>query len=142
MRTAFLRPASLALAAVSLTTLSLSALPGFAATPAAPADTPKSTLTGKAAFTDYTKESPGTRRHVTVDDLPAPAPSESVDNGAHIVPRPDNVWPIAPKGFKVELYTTGLENPRLVRTAPNGDIFLAESNIDKMAGGNNGKIKQ
>jgi glucose/arabinose dehydrogenase len=30
-------------------------------------------------------------------------------------------------GFKVELYASGLDNPRLLRTAPNGDIFLAES---------------
>ena len=30
-------------------------------------------------------------------------------------------------GFKVELYAAGLDNPRLLRTAPNGDIFLAES---------------
>jgi glucose/arabinose dehydrogenase len=27
----------------------------------------------------------------------------------------------------VELYAAGLENPRLLRTAPNGDVFLAES---------------
>jgi glucose/arabinose dehydrogenase len=36
------------------------------------------------------------------------------------------VWPVAPPGFKVELFASGLENPRLLRTAPNGDIFLAE----------------
>jgi glucose/arabinose dehydrogenase len=41
-----------------------------------------------------------------VADLPAPAPEESVDNGPKIVPRPANAWPIAPKGFKVELYAT------------------------------------
>ena len=29
--------------------------------------------------------------------------------------------------FKVELYAAWLENPRTLRTAPNGDIFLAES---------------
>ena len=29
-------------------------------------------LTGKAAFTDYTKEAPGVRRHLTVADLPEP----------------------------------------------------------------------
>lgn len=101
----------------------------FAAAPAAKpaADTAKTTLTGQAAFTDYLHEAPGTRRKVTVADLPAPDPSESVDNGAHIVPRPEGAWPVAPKGFKVELYATGLDNPRLIRTAPNGDIFLAES---------------
>jgi glucose/arabinose dehydrogenase len=102
------------------------------ATSGAAADSAKPALTGQAAFTDYLHESPGTRRHVTVADLPAPDPAESVDNGAHIVPRPEGAWPVAPKGFKVELYTTGLDNPRLIRTAPNGDIFLAESQTGKV----------
>jgi glucose/arabinose dehydrogenase len=89
-------------------------------------------LTGQAAFTDAAHEAPGIRRHLTVADLPAPAPDQSVDNGAHVVPRPANAWPIAPKGFKVELYTTGLENPRELRLAPNGDLFLAESDTGKI----------
>jgi glucose/arabinose dehydrogenase len=49
-----------------------------------------------------------------------------------MVPRPANAWPIAPKGFKVELYATGLDNPRLLRLAPNGDLFLAESESGKI----------
>jgi glucose/arabinose dehydrogenase len=84
-------------------------------------------LTGQAAFTDAAHEAPGIRRHLTVADLPEPKPSESVDNGPSLVPRPEKAWPIAPKGFKVELYASDLDNPRLIRTAPNGDIFLAES---------------
>lgn len=84
-------------------------------------------LTGQTAFTDAAHESPGTRRHITVADLPAPAPEQSVDNGPSVVPRPANAWPKAPAGFKVELYATDLINPRELRTAPNGDIFLAES---------------
>src|SRR5580693_7662993 len=100
------------------------------------ADTPDSSkhpvLTGQAAFTDAFHESPGIRRHVTWEDLPAPAPEQSVDNGPTVVARPDNAWPIAPKGFKVTLYATGLDNPRLLRTAPNGDIFLAESTTGKI----------
>ncbi len=104
------------------------------------------TLTGQAAFTDYLHQAPGTRRKVTAADLPAPAPAESLDNGAHMVPRPESAWPTAPKGFKVELYATNLENPRLIRTAPNGDIFLAESNANKVkvfrGVGADGKAKQ
>lgn len=92
----------------------------------------RAVLTGQAAFTDAAHESPGTRRHLTAADLPAPAPEQSVDNGANIVPRPANAWPIAPKGFKVELYATGLDNPRLIRFAPNGDLFLAESETGKI----------
>jgi glucose/arabinose dehydrogenase len=89
-------------------------------------------LTGQSAFTDALHESPGTRRHLTVADLPAPAPDQSVDNGPNVVPRPANAWPIAPKGFKVDLYTTDLDNPRLLRVAPDGDLFLAESGSGKI----------
>ena len=92
----------------------------------------KPVLTGQAAFTDAAHESPGTRRHLTVADLPAPAPDQSVDNGAPMIPRPANAWPKAPAGFKVELYATNLDNPRELRTAPNGDIFLAESETGKI----------
>ena len=89
------------------------------------------TLTGQDAFTDYTKEQPGVRRHVTAADLPQPYATPSANNAAAIVPRPDGVWPKAPAGFKVEQYATGLDNPRLMRMAPNGDIFLAESSAGK-----------
>ena len=89
-------------------------------------------LTGQAAFTDAAHESPGTLRHLTVEDLPAPAEDQSVDNGPSVVARPSNAWPVAPKGFKVELYATGLDNPRLLRVAPNGDLFLAESETGKI----------
>ena len=78
-------------------------------------------------FTDFRYEKPGTVRKITVKDLPAPFATKSAQNGAELVARPENMWPVAPPGFKVELYTSGLENPRLLRTAPNGDIFLAES---------------
>jgi len=110
------------------------------------ADSSQGVLTGQAAFTDAAHESPGTRRHLTVADLPAPAPDQSVDNGPQIVPRPANSWPIAPKGFKVELYATDLENPREIRFAPNGDLFLADSYSGKIkvfrGVGPDGKPKQ
>ena len=86
------------------------------------------TITGQAAFTDYTQQHPGVRRHITVADLPEPNAAESVDNGPSVVPRPEGAWPQAPKGFKVELYAQGIfTEPRLLRTAPNGDLFVADS---------------
>jgi glucose/arabinose dehydrogenase len=86
-----------------------------------------SVLTGQAAFTDYSQEAPGVRRKLTVSDLPKPYTTESARNGPHVVKRPENAWPKCPPGFKVELYANKLNNPRLIRTAPNGDLFLAES---------------
>jgi glucose/arabinose dehydrogenase len=101
---------------------------------AGPAQSP--TLTGQAAFTDYSQEKPGIRRKLSVADLPEPYATPSVDNGpngtTNMIARPQGAWPQAPKGFKVELYATDLENPRLVRTAPNGDLFLADSQVGKI----------
>ncbi|HEU5341153.1 PQQ-dependent sugar dehydrogenase [Edaphobacter sp.] len=95
--------------------------------PAALSAQSNKTVTGQAAFHDFTQEHPGTRWKITVADLPAPNPEEAVDNGASMVARPANAWPQAPKGFKVELYAEGFREPRLIRTAPNGDLFLADS---------------
>jgi len=55
-----------------------------------------------------------------------------VDNGADVVRRPSDAWPQAPAGFKVEQFASKLDNPRLLRTAPNGDVFLAESDAGEI----------
>ncbi|HUN90230.1 MAG TPA: sorbosone dehydrogenase family protein [Terriglobales bacterium] len=89
-------------------------------------------LTGQSAFTGWEHEAPGTFRKLTVADLPKPYATKSVDNGPDIVPRPADAWPQALPGYKVELYASRLENPRRLTTAPNGDIFLAESSAGKI----------
>ena len=78
-------------------------------------------------FTDYKGQQPGVIHKITTRDLPAPFESKSADNGPKLVPKPADAWPQAPAGFKVDQYAVGLENPRLIRPAPNGDLFLAES---------------
>jgi glucose/arabinose dehydrogenase len=78
-------------------------------------------------FFDYRHERPGASHKITVADLPPPREAESVDNGPRIVPRPPGAWPEAPAGFRVDLFADTLANPRLIRTAPNGDVFVAES---------------
>ena len=107
-----------------------------AATSAAPAaDTSTAKISDpspQAPFTDFRYEAPGTTRKITAKDLPAPYATQSSSNGPEVAARPDNVWPVAPAGFKVELYASGLENPRWLRTAPNGDIFLAESDAGRI----------
>ncbi len=103
-------------------------------------------LTGQSAFTNYQKEKPGVIRHLTVADLPAPYATKGVDNGPQLVPRPANAWPQTLPGFRVDLYYTGLDQPRLIRTAPNGDLFVAVSYQNKImvfrGVGPDGKPKQ
>jgi glucose/arabinose dehydrogenase/cytochrome c5 len=83
-------------------------------------------------YTDFRVEQPGKFRKISAQDLPAPYGTDSANNGPQLVARPENAWPKGPDGFTVQLYTTGLDNPRLIRTAPNGDFFLAESSSGKI----------
>ena len=83
-------------------------------------------------FTDYRSEAPGNVHRITVADLPAPYATHPAANAASIVPRPQNAWPKAPAGFKVELFASALAGPRVLRKAPNGDLFVAESGAGRI----------
>ena len=81
--------------------------------------------TGKAAFFNAVDAAPGKARKITAKDLPAPGATASATNFPKMVPRGANV-PKAPAGFRVELYASGLTEPRQIKTAPNGDLFFTE----------------
>src|SRR6267378_5776836 len=89
-------------------------------------------LTGKAAMGDWTKDAPGVRRRITVDDLPPPGSNLLAINSPHVVTRPNGAEPRVPPGFKIELYATGFRNPRFLLTAPNGDLFVVESRANQI----------
>jgi glucose/arabinose dehydrogenase/cytochrome c553 len=101
--------------------------------PTKKAEAAPASITGNAApltngpFTDYRYEKPGTVRKITVQDLPQPFATKSADNGPKVVVRPSGAWPKTLPGFSVQQYASGLNNPRLIVTAPNGDFFVAES---------------
>jgi glucose/arabinose dehydrogenase len=78
-------------------------------------------------FSDYRQERPGLVRRITIADLPAPFATQSAENRPSKASRPAGALPTVLPGFSIAEYATGLENPRLVRTAPNGDLFVAES---------------
>jgi glucose/arabinose dehydrogenase len=129
-------------------TLVLQALLAIASTFSASAQAQQD-ITGPAAYADWSQQKPGVMRKITSADLPAPFTTESVDNGPNLINRPSNAWPIAPPGFKVQLYAGGdaatpmqrsddirktygpnsgtFVMPRVIHTAPNGDLFLADS---------------
>ena len=44
-----------------------------------------------------------------------------------LVRRPADAQLSVPLGFQGQLFASGLDGPRLIRVAPNGDIFIAES---------------
>jgi glucose/arabinose dehydrogenase len=101
---------------------------------AAPPDPPKpgELLTGKAALGDWTTDAPDVRRKLTLADLPPPNATPDVENKARMIPRPEGAWPKVPPGFRVDLFATDLKNPRQLRVAPNGDLFVAESAANRI----------
>ncbi len=88
--------------------------------------------TGAAAMADWRDDAPGVQRRITVADLPAPYATESANEGPKLVRRPAGAWPKTPDGFKVEEFVTGLQQPRVIVTAPNGDLFVTESAANRV----------
>jgi glucose/arabinose dehydrogenase len=84
-------------------------------------------MVGAAAYGDWRTDAPGVRRKLTPADLPAPMASRPAANPSRLIARPAGAAPKAPPGFSVSLFAHGLTEPRIVRVAPNGDIFVVES---------------
>src|SRR5882672_9956611 len=81
---------------------------------------------GKAAFGGWRDDKPGVRRLLTPQDLPPI--SKPTYGEAKVIARPAGAVPQVPDGFSAEPVTTsGLHKPRVIRVAPNGDLFVADT---------------
>ena len=76
---------------------------------------------------DWQRAAPGVQHLITVADLPAPFATPSAGNFPTAVPRPANASLSVPAGFTVKQFASNLSNTRIVRVAPNGDIFVSET---------------
>jgi glucose/arabinose dehydrogenase len=88
--------------------------------------------TGPAAYGDWTTDAPGVQREIRVADLPPPYATHSASNGPRLVSRPEGASVAVPTGFTVTRFLSDLKIPRQMRTAPNGDVFLAESGASRI----------
>jgi glucose/arabinose dehydrogenase len=89
-------------------------------------------LTGQAAFGDWRADGPLVRRKIAPADLPPPFATRSANNFPRVVTRARSAAPNVPPEFHADLFASGLEDPRVLRTAPNGDIFVAESEAGRI----------
>jgi glucose/arabinose dehydrogenase/cytochrome c2 len=76
---------------------------------------------------DWKKDAPGRVHKVDVAKLPAPYDTPAARNFPRFIDKPAGASLSVPAGFKVDTFATGLQGPRNMRLAPNGDIFLAET---------------
>ena len=82
----------------------------------------------REAFGGWHKDRPGIRRLLRLlkpEDQPPIGKSTSM--WAESAKRSKRAKPIAPKGFAVDLVASGLAGPCVIRVAPNGDLFVADS---------------
>jgi glucose/arabinose dehydrogenase/cytochrome c2 len=100
--------------------------------PAPPVASPPVVKVFGKAIGDWTHDAPGVKYHFTLADLPAPFATKSIGNGPHVAKQPENAVLSVPPGFTVRLFAAGFSNPRIVRVAPNGDIFIAETAANRI----------
>ena len=76
---------------------------------------------------DWHADAPGTSHRINLDALPAPFASRSASNSPSVIEAPAVATPHVPPGFAVQRFAEGLNAPRIIRVAPNGDVLVAES---------------
>ena len=90
------------------------------------------TLVVCGAAGDASMDRPGDRHRFDSATLPKPFETRSAARSLGIAPWPPGAAPHVPAGFEATLLLSGLEGPRTLRTAPNGDVFLAETGAGKV----------
>jgi glucose/arabinose dehydrogenase/cytochrome c2 len=81
---------------------------------------------------DWKKDAPGRAHRIDLDALPPPFQTPSAANFPRLVDKPADARLQVPAGFHVNVYTSDVEAPRAMRLAPNGDIFLTETQTGRV----------
>ncbi len=76
---------------------------------------------------DWRKDVPGRVHRIDAARLPPPYATRSADNDPKVVARPPDAKLQLPPGFRVDLFASGLQRPRVLRVAPNGDVLVSET---------------
>ena len=87
------------------------------------------TRVGEAAFGDWRTDAPGVVRKIVPADVPKP--SNFGVSPSSIAPRPAGAELNTLPGFTVQPFAK-VEQARLLRTAPNGDVFVAATEANKV----------
>jgi glucose/arabinose dehydrogenase len=104
--------------------------PGTAVSSAPASAPPAASSQGEAG--DWMNAKPGAPYYIKESSLPPPFATRSAGNGPSVVPMPADAKLAVPDGFTVKLFAAGLSNPRVIRIAPNGDIFVAETGANRI----------
>jgi len=88
-------------------------------------------LVGSSCVESSSKtSSPDELRHydIKVSELPAPEVQNGPRNQSRVIPKPEGAQLTLPAGFEINVFAEGdLQQPRGMVLAPNGDVFVSES---------------
>jgi len=70
---------------------------------------------------------------IRIDQLPAPYATPSAANAPWTRKRPENALLHLPPGFHIAVYATGIDDPRNMIQAPNGDVIVAQSGANQIS---------
>jgi glucose/arabinose dehydrogenase len=84
------------------------------------------------AAADWQSDAPGVSHRFDAGALPPPYATSSAGRPPAVIARPADATPRVPSGFTATVFATGLVQPRTLRVAPNGDVFLAESGAGRI----------
>ncbi len=91
---------------------------------------------GDSVLSDWRADAPGHVLHIRPADVPPPEigndPEKSIAGNVRVVAPPAGALPKVPDGFAAQVFATGFKQPRTLRTAPNGDVFLSESGTGRV----------
>jgi glucose/arabinose dehydrogenase/cytochrome c1 len=97
-----------------------------------PADLAPASVSAPSEAGDWRHAAPGVEHVFKLAALPAPFSTASAGNPPKVVSQPANAGLSVPPNFTVQLFASGLSGPRLLRVAPNGDIFVAETRENRV----------
>src|SRR5438034_2268111 len=76
---------------------------------------------------------PALQHHeIRFEQLPAPFATPSAGNPPSVGSPPPNAQLHLPPGFRIAVYASGLDDPRTMLLAPNGDVLVAEPGAGKI----------
>src|SRR6185503_8507333 len=79
---------------------------------------------------------PSTLRHydIKVADLPPPEVLTGPRNQSRVIPKPEGAQLTLPPGFRIDVFAEGdLQQPRSMALAANGDVFVSESQANRVS---------
>jgi glucose/arabinose dehydrogenase len=85
-----------------------------------------------AGSTAMAADEPGQHFSLSPAQLAKPYATPAVDNSSEKMVRPAGAMPKAPPGFSVTVFAPYVPGARFMAVAPNGDVFVAESDAGKV----------